>query len=67
MPVRIGRYKLRRTGGRGSAVTVPEVYMEDEKLSSGNDVELHRLGRLLIVAPMGVSVLDELARNGASI
>jgi len=62
MPVRIGRYKLRATGSRGSAITVPEVFLEDEALQKGDEVDLSRVGRLLIVAPLGVSVDDELKK-----
>jgi antitoxin component of MazEF toxin-antitoxin module len=61
MSVRIGRYKLRKIGSRGSAVTVPEVYLDDVQLKQSDDVDLSRIGRLLIISPVGVSVDSELA------
>jgi hypothetical protein len=60
--VRIGRYKLYAKGARGSAVTVPAVFLEDEGLAQGDAVDLARVGRLLIVAPSGVSVDAELKK-----
>jgi len=60
--VRIGRYKLRASGSRGSAVTIPEIFLEDERLTQGDSVDLARIGRLLIVAPSGVSVDAELKK-----
>lgn len=58
--VRIGSYKLRKSGNRGSSVAVPAVYLEDAKLRKGKEIGLWRLGKLLIMAPPGVSVDQEL-------
>lgn len=63
--VRIKRYKTRKTGKGGSAITIPEVYMDDVRLNHGDSLDMYRAGRLIILAPAGIDVTKELSGGAA--
>jgi antitoxin component of MazEF toxin-antitoxin module len=64
--VRIKRYKLRKTGKGGSAVTIPEVYLEDIGAKAGDVLDVFRAGKLLIYAPVGIDPSSEFEGGDAA-
>ena len=58
--VRIDKYKIRKSGGRGECLTVPKSYMEDLELKIGQSCVFYRQGKLLIIAPEGVDAKAEI-------
>jgi len=60
--VKIKEYKIQKHGSRGITITLPKVWVEDNRLDFGDTVEIYRdIDNRLILKPKGEQTQDDQA------